>query len=154
MKKFKDGDIFVNSVKTYPKVKLFGYNGKIYINNTNETAVRLNDFLPEPPPPPPPPLPTEAPAIVSSNTYVNTIEYDIYPIDFSSIPSGNGYVLLQASPSIYTGVIFSFRRDDANSLVTCLIYDYASSSPAGSPYTLPISQEISFYSDGTNWIVQ
>lgn len=60
MKKFEDGDIFLNNMKTYPKVKLFGYNGSIYINNTSETSVKLNDFLPEPPPPPlpePPPAP-------------------------------------------------------------------------------------------------
>lgn len=52
MKKFEDTDIFVNTIKTHPKVKLFCYNGKIYINNTNETNIKLNDFLPEPPPPP------------------------------------------------------------------------------------------------------
>jgi len=48
MKKFEDGDIFVNTIKTHPKVSLFGYNGNIYINNTNETTVKLNDFLPFP----------------------------------------------------------------------------------------------------------
>lgn len=56
MKKFEDGDIFINTIKTHPKVSLFGYNGNIYINNTNETVVKLNDFLPEPPEPPEPPV--------------------------------------------------------------------------------------------------
>ena len=32
-RKFEDGDIFVNTIKAHPKVSLFGYNGKIYINN-------------------------------------------------------------------------------------------------------------------------
>jgi hypothetical protein len=47
MKKFEEGDIFVNKIKTHPKVKIFAYNGKIYINNTDEEVVKLNDFLQE-----------------------------------------------------------------------------------------------------------
>lgn len=56
MKKFEEGDIFINKIKTHPKVRFFGYNGKIYINNTDQTALKMNDFLPEPPPVPEPPL--------------------------------------------------------------------------------------------------
>jgi hypothetical protein len=48
MKKFEDTDIFVNTIKTHPKVKLFGYNGKIFINNTSETSIKLNHILPIP----------------------------------------------------------------------------------------------------------
>jgi hypothetical protein len=47
MKKFEDSDKFINVIKTHPKVKLFGHNGHIYVNNTNETTVKLNDFLPK-----------------------------------------------------------------------------------------------------------
>jgi len=36
MKKFEDGDIFANSIKTHSKVKLFEYNEKIHMNNRNE----------------------------------------------------------------------------------------------------------------------
>jgi hypothetical protein len=49
MKKFEEGDIFVNKIKTHPKVKFFCYDGKIYQNNTLEESVILNNFLPEPP---------------------------------------------------------------------------------------------------------
>jgi hypothetical protein len=49
MKKFEENDIFINVIKAHPKVKLFCYDGKIYINNTEETEIKINDFLPEPP---------------------------------------------------------------------------------------------------------
>lgn len=44
MKKFEESDVFVNKVKTHPKVKLFGYTGNIYIDNTSEVFIKLNDF--------------------------------------------------------------------------------------------------------------
>ena len=40
MKKFNDGDILTSTLKVYPKVKFFGYNGKIYINNTSDTGIK------------------------------------------------------------------------------------------------------------------
>ena len=45
MKKFEESDIFYNSIKTHPKVSFFGYSGSIFYNNTNETVVKINDFL-------------------------------------------------------------------------------------------------------------
>lgn len=45
MKKFEQGDILINTVKAHPKVRLLGYGGRIYVNNTAETVMRLNDFL-------------------------------------------------------------------------------------------------------------
>jgi len=152
MKKFKDGDIFVNSVKTYPKVKLFGYDGKIYINNTNETSIKLNDFLPEPPEPPPPPPPTEAPPITTTNFFIDDIEYDIYPIDFSSL-SGTAYVILSAPPADYSGVTVIFRRDDTNAGVTCRFYDYTD-DPLFPFWDIPIGGQLVFISDGVGWILQ
>jgi len=45
MKKFKEGDIFINKLKTHPKVRFFAYSGSIYIDNEIETSLTLNDFL-------------------------------------------------------------------------------------------------------------
>ena len=45
MKKFEKKDILINRIKTYPKVKLFTYEGKIYYNNSEEGTIKLNDFL-------------------------------------------------------------------------------------------------------------
>ena len=157
MKKFKDGDIFVNSVKTYPKVKLFGYDGKIYINNTSETSVKLNDFLPEPPPPPPPPPPTEATTLflTSGTTYLASgagllePEYDIYPLDFTSAPS-TCYVGIDWDPALHSGTQVIFRRDDTNVSVTATLFE------SGVPgyYNLPVGGSLTFASDGITWVLQ
>lgn len=51
MKKFTQGDIIYNSIKTYPKVRFFVNSGSISYNNntdTNGNAV-LFDFLRNPP---------------------------------------------------------------------------------------------------------
>lgn len=45
MKKFEDSDIFVNTIKTYPKVRVFSYRGRMFLNNTNQDSVVLMDFL-------------------------------------------------------------------------------------------------------------
>lgn len=157
MKKFKDGDIFVNSVKTYPKVKLFGYDGKIYINNTNETSVKLNDFLPEPPTLSPPP-PTEAPTLflttgttyLASGAGLSEPEYDIYPLDFSSAPPPNVFVGIDWDASIHSGTQVIFRREDINTLVNVQIFE------SGVPgyYSLPIGGSLTFISDGVTWVLQ
>lgn len=52
MKKFNDSDIFVSTLKVYPKVKFFGYYGNIYCKNSTETDTKLNDFLITKLPPP------------------------------------------------------------------------------------------------------
>lgn len=50
LKKFEKTDIFINKIKTYPKVKIFTYSGNVYYNNdtTPIDGVRLFDFLIEP----------------------------------------------------------------------------------------------------------
>lgn len=48
LKKFEKTDIFVNVVKTYPKVRIFTHSGNTYYNNTDFGDIYLNDFLPEP----------------------------------------------------------------------------------------------------------
>lgn len=45
LKKFNSNDIFINRIKTYPKVSIFVHNGKIYYNND----VKIYDMLPDPP---------------------------------------------------------------------------------------------------------
>lgn len=45
MKKFKQEDIFRNTIKAHPRVRLFTYNGKIYYADTNKNYEVLNDFL-------------------------------------------------------------------------------------------------------------
>jgi len=45
MKKFEEKDIFINKVKTHARVRFFCYNGKIYINNTEEQNLKMNNFL-------------------------------------------------------------------------------------------------------------
>lgn len=148
MKKFEEGDIFVNRIKAYPKVKFVGYNGSIYINNETNTELTLNSFIPEPPPPPPP---TEAPPITTTNFFIYNIEYDIYPIDFSSL-SGTAYILLSAPPADYSGVTVIFRRDDTNAGVTCRFYDYT--DPLFPFWDIPIGGQLVFISDGIDWILQ
>jgi hypothetical protein len=50
MKKFEEGDLFINRIKAYPKIRIFAYSGTIYINNTAETNLKLNEFLAVVPP--------------------------------------------------------------------------------------------------------
>lgn len=45
MKKFNQNDVLNNTIKTYPKVKIFSYCGKHYYNNEKEDGPNLNDFL-------------------------------------------------------------------------------------------------------------
>lgn len=45
MKKFDESDIFVNTVRTYPKVRLFSYRGRNFLNNTREDNIYLFNFL-------------------------------------------------------------------------------------------------------------
>lgn len=37
MKKFKNGDIIYNAIKTYPKVRFFVNSGSVYYNNRADT---------------------------------------------------------------------------------------------------------------------
>lgn len=49
MKKFESGDIFVNRIKTYPKVKFFLNNGKAYYNGeVNDGNIYHQDILRDP----------------------------------------------------------------------------------------------------------
>jgi hypothetical protein len=47
MKKFQNSDIFVNTIKAYPKVRIFTYSGSLYYNNgaVPNDGVKLFDFL-------------------------------------------------------------------------------------------------------------
>lgn len=45
MKKFTENDIFVNTIKVYPKVRFFVYSGSVTYNDTKNSGVLLNDFL-------------------------------------------------------------------------------------------------------------
>lgn len=44
LKKFNSNDIFLNRVKTYPKVSVLVHAGNIYYNDD----AKIYDFLPEP----------------------------------------------------------------------------------------------------------
>jgi hypothetical protein len=50
LKKFESNDLFVNRIKTYPKVRVFTYSGSMYYNNgaVPDDGVKLFDFLMEP----------------------------------------------------------------------------------------------------------
>jgi len=45
MKKFENNEIFINRIKAYPKVRIFTYSGSMYVNNSNEASITLNNFL-------------------------------------------------------------------------------------------------------------
>lgn len=47
MKKFDQNDVFVSTVKSHPRVSLFGNGGKIFLNDTKYEEVELFDFLPD-----------------------------------------------------------------------------------------------------------
>ena len=47
IKKFQSSDIFINTIKTYPKVTIFIYSGSIVYNDTTDKGVKLFDFLTE-----------------------------------------------------------------------------------------------------------
>ena len=49
MKKFTQNDVFVNTMKTYPKVRIFVNSGEIYYNGTTKNGPQLNDYLETPP---------------------------------------------------------------------------------------------------------
>ena len=42
---FKTSDILVNRLRTHPRSEFFIYDGKVYLNNTNENSVSLYDGL-------------------------------------------------------------------------------------------------------------
>lgn len=157
MKKFEEGDLFINRIKAYPKIRLVGYSGSIFINNEQETQISLNDFLPEPPPPPPPPPPTEASTlfVTSGTVYLKSgagylePEFDIYPLDFSGAPSV-AYVGIDWSPSLFPDVQVIFRREDSVSSNTATLF------VSGVPgyYDLPVGGSLTFLSNGTAWILQ
>lgn len=49
MKKFESGDIFVNRIKAYPKIKLFLNNGKAYYNGeVNDGYIYHQNILRDP----------------------------------------------------------------------------------------------------------
>lgn len=50
LKKFESSDLFINTIKAYPKVRIFTYSGSIYYNNESNSndGVRLFDFLMNP----------------------------------------------------------------------------------------------------------
>lgn len=50
LKKFESSDIFVNRIKTYPKVRVFTYSGSMYYNNSavSQDGVELFKFLTQP----------------------------------------------------------------------------------------------------------
>ena len=52
LKKFQSSDVFVNTIKAYPKVRIFTYSGSLYYNNgaVSDDGVKLFDFLMEPVP--------------------------------------------------------------------------------------------------------
>jgi hypothetical protein len=80
MKKFTGNDVFVNTIKTYPKVKIFVNNGEVYYNGTTKNGPELNDYL-EPPP-------EDLPVVVNDgfeyiNGWPNTIANINYPSTFS-----------------------------------------------------------------------
>lgn len=50
LKKFESTDLFINTIKAYPKVRIFTYSGSMYYNNDSisQDGVRLFDFLMQP----------------------------------------------------------------------------------------------------------
>ena len=54
LKKFQTSDVFINTIKTYPKVRIFTYSGSMYYSNSavSDDGVKLFDFLMEPIAPP------------------------------------------------------------------------------------------------------
>lgn len=48
MKKFTQNDVFVNTIKVYPKIRFFVHSGSVSYNDTKNNGVLLNDFLPSP----------------------------------------------------------------------------------------------------------
>ena len=45
MKKFSENEIFTNTLRVYPKVKIFVNNGNVYYNNTDKSGPILNEYL-------------------------------------------------------------------------------------------------------------
>lgn len=72
LKKFEKSDIFVNVIKTYPKVRIFTHSGSMYYNNTDSGNIYLNNFLSQEPPV----IPVEEVLITAENDDVLTTEDD------------------------------------------------------------------------------
>lgn len=93
-----------------------------------------------------------APPIVTTNFFINTIEYDIYPIDFT-FSAGPNYTIFAASASLYPSKEVIVRRVDSNTFATLNIVDY-SNPTLGSPlYLLNIGSELLLKSDGVSWTI-
>ena len=81
MKKFTENEIFINTLKTYPKVRIFTYSGSLYYNGTVKSGPQLNDFLMEPPTPPAAPIFIES--FDFSDGWSGTISNSLYYLTFT-----------------------------------------------------------------------
>lgn len=77
IKKFEKTDIFINKIKTYPKISIFTYSGNVYYNNNTSVTdgINLFDFLIEPGTQPSLTLATE------SEQYLTTEDGNLIVID-------------------------------------------------------------------------
>lgn len=50
LKKFEKNDIFINKIKTHPKISIFTYSGSLYYNKSvvPGDGIKIFDFLKEP----------------------------------------------------------------------------------------------------------
>jgi len=99
MKKFEEGDILINTIKAHPKTRLLGYGGQIYVDNTAEIVVRLNQFFQVAAPSIPPILNA---ILTESGIYITT-EGGIYLItDAVSVPSVDTALTTEAGLHVIT----------------------------------------------------
>lgn len=119
MKKFEEGDIFVNKIKTHPKVKFFCYDGKIYQNNTLEENIALNNFLPEPPAPSVPISVVEDGLVVHLDAS-NTSSYSGAGSTWYDLTSNNLDFNLENSPTYNTDNGGYFEFDGSNQALSSI----------------------------------
>ena len=89
LKKLESSDVFVNRIKTYPKVRIFTYSGSMYYNDSvvSGSGVKLFDFLMEP-------LPTApvitGPILLFTETYEYPDWFGTYDTGSIVIPTFSG----------------------------------------------------------------
>lgn len=125
-----------------------GFAGKVFNRGFSTKILSISNIIEIPE------LPslTTAPPITVTNFFISTIQYDIYPIDFS-LTAGPNYTIFAASASIYPNREVIVRRADSNTLATSTIIDNSNPSLGSTSYLLNIGSELLFKSDGVRWTI-
>jgi len=85
--------------------------------------------------------------ITETNHRINTIEHNIYTVDFSAL-SGVGYIIFETPAANFPNTLVTFSRVDTNSSTLAQIVNYTGGNQN---YYIDVGESVTFYSDGSSW---